>query len=316
VTATVSIIICTRSRAEHLHQTLGAIASICLPRGLKAELIVVDNASTDNTVQVVMQCGLTNMHMRYLYEPRHGQCNARNLGLQAAQGEMIVFTDDDVRPSLHWLEKLCAPLLCGDAQAVAGGITIAQHLNRPNSPAGHWIRLASTEATDPFRPDLIGANMAFCRSVLHQVPHFDTELGPGALGFGDDTLFGWQLCIAGFQIVFAPEATTEHHFEASRLTRRSLVAMAQKQGRSAAYLAYHWRHEDEAKAPLFLIKRSVRLTCLQVLRRQETRRCSEAPGWELNILRDIAYYRQFMIERKRPRNYEKYGLLKTGQSSN
>ena len=306
----VSIIICTRSRAEHLRQTLGAIADICLSPGLKAELIVVDNASTDHTAQIVAQSCLANMTVRYLYEPRHGQCSARNLGLQAAQGEIIVFTDDDVRPCRHWLEKLCAPLLSGTAQTVAGNITIAQHLDRPNSPAGPWIRLASTEGTDRTKPDLIGANMAFCRSVLHQVPRFDRELGPGALGFGDDTLFGWQLREAGFQIAFSPEATVEHHFEASRLTRCSLVAMAQKQGRSAAYMAYHWRHEDEAKAPLFLIKRSLRLACLRTLRRQETRRCPEAPCWELNIIRDIAYYRQFRVERKRPRNYHKLGLTK------
>ncbi|KAA6407127.1 MAG: hypothetical protein FRX48_09193 [Lasallia pustulata] len=50
--------------------------------------------------------------------------------------------------------------------------------------------LASTEGLDPDAPKfMVGANMAFSRRVLEKVPSFDTELGPGALGFFDESLF-------------------------------------------------------------------------------------------------------------------------------
>ena len=48
--------------------------------------------------------------------------------------------------------------------------------------------------------DLTGANMAFARRVLDKVPGFDRELGPGGLGFCDDTLFSLQLRTAGFRL--------------------------------------------------------------------------------------------------------------------
>lgn len=308
----ISIIICTNNRAAHLEATLAAIEKVCLPEETQAELIIVDNASTDQTAQVSANYRLPNIPVRYLYEPRRGQCFARNSGLQKARGEIIVFIDDDIRPSLHWLENLCDPLFSSKAHAVVGGVTIAPHLERPGSPGGSWIRLACTDAIDNDKPDLIGANMAFRREVLEKVPCFDNELGPGALGFGDDTLFGWQLTQAGFSICYAPNASVEHYFEPARLTRSSLTAMAAKQGRSSAYLAYHWQHEAEQQACLFLAKRSLRLACLRQTHREAIRQCTEAPQWELNILRDIAYYRQFLKDQKSQRNYDQFGLSKRG----
>ena len=58
---TVSIIICTCSRAEDLRQTLASLSTVCVPEEFDAEVIVVDNASADNTAQVVQACRLPNM---------------------------------------------------------------------------------------------------------------------------------------------------------------------------------------------------------------------------------------------------------------
>ena len=82
----VSLLICTRNRAEDLKETLFSIGRIDVPAHMNAELIVVDNASTDGgrTAAVVRECSLPNMPVRYVYEEKRGQARARNAALAAS----------------------------------------------------------------------------------------------------------------------------------------------------------------------------------------------------------------------------------------
>jgi glucosyl-dolichyl phosphate glucuronosyltransferase len=68
----VSIIICTRNRAESLLQTLESIGQCEIPADMPAELLVVDNGSVDHTREVVEQTALPNMRVRYVLEPKKG----------------------------------------------------------------------------------------------------------------------------------------------------------------------------------------------------------------------------------------------------
>jgi cellulose synthase/poly-beta-1,6-N-acetylglucosamine synthase-like glycosyltransferase len=107
--------------------------------------------------------------------------------MELAQGDIFVFTDDDIRPSHDWLEHLCNPILSEAADAVAGAIAIAPSRRRSWMEPLHCALLASTDGWDARNPDAMnGANMAFSRRVLAKVPGFDPELGPGALGFWDE----------------------------------------------------------------------------------------------------------------------------------
>ena len=169
---------------------------------------MVDNGSTDATPQVVAQCCLTNMILRHITAPEPGLCCARNAGLKAAQGSIIVLLDDDVRPTKDWLSQLCRPLMEGRADASAGMVTMAPHLRRNWMRATHLMWLAEVTPadlqTDPVY--LVGANMAFRREVSSRVPGFDEELDAGRLGFAGDTLFSLQLHLAGFRLLGVPEA--------------------------------------------------------------------------------------------------------------
>src|SRR5206468_1126302 len=118
--ASVSIIICTRDRAAHLRQTLESIARVRIPDGWQLELIVVDNASVDETAQVIRECRMPGMPVRYLHEPRRGKGHALNTGIAAARGEILLLTDDDVRPGRDWIGAMCEPILAGKADAVGG----------------------------------------------------------------------------------------------------------------------------------------------------------------------------------------------------
>ena len=144
---------------------------------------------------------------------------------------------------------------------------------------------------------------------------FDVELGPGALGSYDEGLFCYQLLTAGYKIASALDVCVEHHFDESRLLRASFVDMAKKMGRSSAYVAYHWRHDDIPAARKYAMKRPLRLAYLRLqvkLRCQTQKMVSET---ELQLIHDVHFYRQYLIERQRPRNYENLVLGSSIHSS-
>ena len=157
--------------------------------------------------------------------------------------------------------KGCAgPILAGEAEAIAGGVRFAPHLERTWMQPKHRSVLASSESLNPTSPEyLIGANMAFSRHVLENVPLFDPALGPGALGFVDETLFSFQLKEAGYQIASALDVEVEHHFQKSRLLRASFLQTGEKMGQSLAYLAYHWSHSEPKHLLIHWMKLTLQL---------------------------------------------------------
>jgi hypothetical protein len=142
------------------------------------------------------------------------------------------------------------------------------------------------------------------------VPEFDRELGPGSLGFEDEVLFYHQLLEAGFRLVTALDTVVEHHFDPSRLSRAGFLEIASKTGRSQAYVEYHWKHRVVAHPRWGWIKCWLRLLRWRLIHRHEYRQLV-IPRWEeLDLASDVSFYRQYLMERKRPRLYEKHGLVK------
>ncbi len=310
-----SIIIPTRDRAESLKETLRAVGEAALPADLATEVLVVDNGSLDRTRRVVRQAQIWGRDVRYLYEPRPGVSSARNAGMAAARGEVLLWTDDDVRPGGAWIEAMCRPIFDGRADAVAGRVKLPDYLERPWLRPWHRVCLAvDTPTTGDF--DLTGANMAFARRVLDKVPAFDLEIGPGALGLGEETLFTRQLLTAGFRLVAAGEdSTAEHHCGEQRLTRDALMNVLLRQGRSQAYVDYHWKHRS-VWFPAFHGGRSLLGLCgLRILQRLAGDRNALIGRHEARWLWRWSYYRQMAIESQRPRQYERFGLEKQVVSS-
>ena len=307
----VSIILCTSSRADDLRLTLEAIGQLSVPADLSCELIVVDNASADATPEVVRAFSLGTMPLRYVSEPRRGKGYAYNRGMAAAAGDIFLFTDDDVRPPQDWISGMCEPIRAGHADAVAGGVKLAPYLYRPWLTKKHARWLASTEFLPPGVPiNLVGANMAFSRRVLEKVPQFDPELGPGATGMGDETLFSQQLSAAGYRIVMALDIVAEHHLHADRLTRSSFAVLARKLGASNAYISWHWAHDGPRFAVAALIRAWAALWVRRAQHFPEWVTSSTVPAWELQLLDTLYTKMHYLKERRRPRNYEKHGLVK------
>jgi len=175
----------------------------------------------------------------------------------------------------------------------------------------HRDYMCSTESIDPNRVGmLVGASMGFSAHVLNRVPSFDPELGPGALGFCDDTLFSRQLLSAGFRLIGAFDYPVVHRFDADRLSRANFLERARCEGRSQAYIAFHWDHYVIRTPRKELFLHFLRFTRERAKRRSEWRHEEGIPDWEFLAVGRLHFLLGYLRERRRPRNYTKHGLVK------
>ena len=308
----ISIIICTRNRAERLRSTLQSISKATVPQHWTVELLVVDNGSTDGTQAVVMEAQLSNMNLRYINEPMTGQSHARNTGLRETSGEAVLFTDDDIRVPSNWVVAMCEPILTGAAHAVAGAVIFPDEysgvFSRPGlSSRQSWF--ASTHELDPHHPGrMVGSNMAFHRRILDKCPEFDVELGPGALGFGDETLFSSQLLAAGYKLAAVFDTSVEHYFDLTRLTREALLDAARKMGRSHAFVFHHWEHQRSR----LVFPRLMLCLWRRYWAQRSERNLDKMPNRIfdrlLQLETELAFYREYIVQRRREFKYPRCGL--------
>jgi glycosyltransferase involved in cell wall biosynthesis len=303
-----SVIICTRNRASTLERTLHSFQSVKVPDGWSVEMIVADNGSTDATVSVVTMASHPTIEIRHVSEPRPGKSRAQNTALAVARGEVMLFTDDDVVPAPNWLECMARPLLEKRCEAVAGRILLSPELRRSWQTHMHGIWLADVPVLGANSPELVGASMGIHRSVFEKIDAFDEELGPGASGFGEETLLWMQMKEAGLRIQAVQDTFVIHHPDPSRLTRSCWLAAAARYGRTRAYLAYHWEHSPVPCPALHAIMIRAKL----ILRRLPCRRARPdaegCPAWEMSYLARIASLMRYVEESRKPRNYERRAL--------
>jgi len=307
---TISVVICTQNRASALQETLVALGKVRVRAAWKAELVLVDNGSTDNTAAVVREAKLPNFEVSYVFESRKGKSNALNAALARTKGDLILFTDDDVTMGEDWIEQMILAFAQQGCDAAVGKITLAPHLVRPWMNRRHMWWLACPDAQPVETPELIGANMAFRREVLQRVPAYDPELGPGALGMGEEALFGAQLRATGLKIGYAERASVVHAPDAARLKRSDWIGLGRKHGRQEAYIEYHWDHVTPNVPQVRWVWNSLKLGLRRLLQPQPKLDAEGCSVWEMCYVRDVEKQRQFCIERRRPRNYRRRGLVK------
>lgn len=257
----ISVIICTRNRARQLSNVLDSVAALTVPAGLAWELIVVDNGSSDNTRDVVQSYAST-LPIRYVLESTAGLSNARNRGVQEAQGAYICWTDDDVELDRDWLDAYREAFLRHPDGAVFGG----KILPRFTEPVPDWIEQLKTEwpvdgpvayrdlGDAPMQLSFkgwktpYGANFAV-RTKEQKQHAYNPELGvsPTHKRVGEETEVIYQILKTGTGY-WVPRAIVHHIIPQSRQSYRYVYDYFYLVGATFAYLKTHHRHDNHLLA--------------------------------------------------------------------
>lgn len=206
----VSIAVCTRNRRAYLERCLTALLPAVSDR---AELVVVDDASTDGTATYLQSLAAAHRALRVVtLAARAGVSDARNAALDAARGEIIAFTDDDCIPEPAWLQEITVPL---DDPAVV--CAYGQVFYRARGYRGYFPERC-VENPGPRWP--MTACIAYRVPALRAVGSFD----PAFARFNnEDTEVAYRLASLG-TIVAAPRAVVIH--QPMEWTCRSLLSSA------------------------------------------------------------------------------------------
>jgi GT2 family glycosyltransferase len=228
----VSVIVCTYNGSRTIAETMDALGNLAYP---DYEVIVVDDGSTDGVAEIASRYDCKVIRTENL-----GLSHARNVGLDAASGEIVAYIDDDAYPDPDWLSYLVRTFEEGGYAAVGG----------PNIPPAEDGLIADCVAGAPGGPihvllddrlaeHLPGCNMAFRAGILREVGGFDPQFCVA----GDDVDVCWRLVASGHQLGFSPAAMVWHH---RRGSVRDYLRQQRNYGRAEALLERKWPEKYNA----------------------------------------------------------------------
>lgn len=206
----VSLVLCTRNRAERLRRCLDYIARLKPACGW--ELVVVDNGSTDGTAELLREyADKVTFPIETLYQPVSGKSRSLNLAWQVARGDIIAFIDDDCYVAPDYIQRT-REIFADKRIGFAGGRI---ELFDPSDIA---MTIKTAEQWEMFKPGtlieggaLLGANTMYRREVLQEIGGFDPDLGPGSRFYGEEMDVQTRASLAGWWGVYSPEVKVAHH---------------------------------------------------------------------------------------------------------
>ena len=201
------------------------------------EVLVVVNATTDDTLALLEHHSALRPKLRFLEREAPGKSGALNHAISSCRGEFLAFVDDDVVVRPGWAAGYLRAFRETKASALQGRILMPESVQSDSELMDQVRRMRTHVVVDyglacRSRHSLTGANMAVRRSTLDRVGLFDERLGPGASGLCEDTDLAWRILGAGGTIQYVAQATVEHHFHSVRMTEAYFVEYFHRLGRS------------------------------------------------------------------------------------
>jgi glucosyl-dolichyl phosphate glucuronosyltransferase len=265
-----SVIIPTYKRQESVLQTLGSLQDQTVK---EFEILLVDNAADAETGLRVAEFNKTaRIPVRYISHTAGGNSGARNRGAREAQGDLFIYTDDDLTFEPQWIEAYLTRFRDNPAMLVAGGCVRPAWETPPPSWLVEYIgddpkfyMLALLELSREFvlgdRVTFYSCNMAVRPSVFewtgfHPEIYGTQTVGDGESGLSDD------ISRRGGLFGYVPEAIAYHHIPPQRMTVEHIRGWAWHKGGSDMYA--RWRGRDRSifalgRAAIGIVRRSWRL---------------------------------------------------------
>lgn len=242
----ISAIVCTHNRAVFLSQALESLRNQTLSED-QYEVIVVDNACTDRTSEVLRSLAAVTPNLRYIREERLGLSWARNAGAGLSSAPYVAYLDDDAWAEPSWLENILRVFeeVCPSPAAVGGRVWLDWNGTSPSwLPRKYWSLYTYTDhGEEGFFVEgeyLVGANIAFRKDVLIKMGGFDTHLGRKGTSLlsGEEAALLQELREKHFPIYYTPEAIVWHAVLKVRQRRRWLWKRMFCDGASQPFLDY------------------------------------------------------------------------------
>ena len=222
-TPMVSVVICAYNAERTMRPCLESLRRLDYPN---FEVVIVDDGSRDRTADISMDFP----EFRLIRQPNKGLSVARNVGMHAARGEIIAYTDSDCVVDPHWLTLMVRSITENNFDG-CGGPNYAPHEDG-------WIEASC--AASPGAPchvlvaedraeHLAGCNMVFSKAALAKIGGFDAQFTTA----GDDVDICWRMLDAGFTLGFSPAAFVWHF---RRNTVKAYYGQQRGYGRAEAML--------------------------------------------------------------------------------
>ena len=222
---TVSIVIPSLAASDYLDVALASVMPQATDLG--AQVIVIVDGPDPNAERIVHRHGAELI----AFSERRGLNRARNAGVEASQGELVVFIDQDIDAPAGWLAALVQGARSYPDHHMFGG-PIRARLEGARRGCGREPAPITTLDAGPVDCDVPlvwGANMAIRRSALVRLGAFDPELS----GRGDEEEFEYRYLAAGGRIRYLAAAGLDHRRNRADATIGALARAAYGQGREA-----------------------------------------------------------------------------------
>jgi len=247
----ISIILCTYNGSGRLASVVESIGRQAGVENINFELLIIDNASTDGTKSEVDALSSRFPWIRYIHEDTLGLNYARNRGIKASAGDIIIFIDDDITLESSWLSALDGFFVANPEAMLAGGrvscivpsdVAIPQWLALTGEYSFPYITfdvqygdtVQKLPLTDYCMP--VGPNMAFRREVFDRHGFFRTDLGlkGKSLMPGAEFEFFKRLSCHDLCWFYLPAAHVFHPIKSSQLSQDYFLKRTYGVGRVAA----------------------------------------------------------------------------------
>lgn len=236
----VSVIICCYNSAPRLRETLKHLSLQDLS-GISAEIIVVDNASTDNTKETALQLwnefGAQHFPLRIISQPVPGLSHARAKGIETAAYDVFLFCDDDNWLDPQYVRQAYFILKNNPEVGAIGGLgTAVSDVSLPmwfEAYKGCFACYPQADSEGKLTGDyafLYGAGLVTTRQALTKlsdrgfIPILPDRMGT-KLTSGGDTELSYALRLAGYSLWYSPRLTFKHYMPESRLTEEYLFRL-------------------------------------------------------------------------------------------
>lgn len=217
----ISVIIPSFNRAYYLD---GALESLMLQETdgrFDYEVVIVDNASKDNTQEVVEAFAATSpVTVRYLHETKPGDAPPRNKGIRESDGQWLAFFDDDQFAEPRWLLNMLDAAERHETQVVGGPV----HLDLEQSVIDQLSMACRSTlremkpytADQPYEPNVIPGtgNMLVARALFEEIGLFEEDIKEG----GSDWKLVEDARAHGVTPWYAAAGMIRHRVEENRMT--------------------------------------------------------------------------------------------------